>query len=69
MVSLADGTKPYETFNLGVFVIALLAAATMLVILPIGFIFHFQPILWAALIATAAQFVAIYKMTAARLFE
>ena len=69
MVNVADNSKPYEKFNIGTFIIALLGAALMLVILPVGFIFRSEIILWAALVATAMQFIAIYKMTAARLFE
>ena len=36
----------------------------MLLILPIGFIFHPSIILYAALLGTALFFVAIWKMTA-----
>ncbi|AWK86741.1 hypothetical protein [Azospirillum thermophilum] len=61
--------KPYETFRLGVFIPAVLASAILLLALPIGFIFHFQVILYAALLATAGEFVAIYRMTAGRLLE
>lgn len=60
--------RPYEKFDISKFVAAILASAVMLLILPIGFIFHFEVILYAALLATALQFVAIWKMTAARLF-
>jgi hypothetical protein len=54
----------YEHFNLGIFVLGLLAAALMLLILPIGFIFHPSIVLYVALLGTALFFVAIWKMTA-----
>ncbi|KAA0581289.1 hypothetical protein FZ983_10150 [Azospirillum sp. B21] len=57
-------TPIYEQFNPGIFAIGLLAAAVMLLILPIGFIFHPTIILYAALLGTALYFVAIWKMTA-----
>lgn len=61
--------RPYERFHPGTFVLALLAAAVLLLILPIGFLLHSEVILYAALLGTVAQFVAIYRMTIARLFE
>lgn len=65
MTTHADPTAPvYERFNLGIFLLGLLAAAVMLLILPIGFIFHPTIILYAALLGTALYFVAIWKMTA-----
>lgn len=57
-------TPIYEHLNLGIFLLGLLAAALMLLILPIGFIFHPSIILYAALLGTALFFVAIWKMTA-----
>ncbi|PWC35862.1 hypothetical protein [Azospirillum sp. TSO35-2] len=54
----------YETFNLGIFILGILAAAVMLLILPIGFIFKSTVILYAALFGTAVYFVMIYMMTA-----
>lgn len=48
-----DGTHHdegmYETVNPVIFIIGLLAAAGLLLILPIGFIFHPVPLLYAAL--------------------
>ncbi len=65
MATHTDLNAPiYEHFNLGIFVLGLLAAALMLLILPIGFIFHLSIILYAALLGTALFFVAIWKMTA-----
>ncbi len=54
----------YERFNPGIFLLGLLAAALMLLILPIGFIFHPTIILYAALLGTAVYFGAIWMMTA-----
>lgn len=54
----------YEHFNLGIFLLALLGAALLLLILPIGFIFHPPVVLYAGLLGTAIFFVAIWMMTA-----
>ncbi|QCG88372.1 hypothetical protein [Azospirillum sp. TSH100] len=54
----------YERFNPGIFLLGLLGAAVLLLILPIGFIFHPTVVLYAALLGTALFFVAIWKMTA-----
>ncbi|CBS86750.1 hypothetical protein [Azospirillum lipoferum] len=65
MATHTDLNAPvYEKFNLGIFLLGLLAAALMLLILPIGFIFHPSIILYAALLGTALYFVAIWMMTA-----
>ncbi len=65
MATHTDLNAPvYEQFNLGIFLLGLLAAAAMLLILPIGFIFHPSIILYAALLGTALYFVAIWMMTA-----
>ncbi|MFS2010479.1 hypothetical protein ACCD06_11450 [Azospirillum sp. CT11-132] len=65
MATHTDLNAPiYEHFNPGIFLLGLLAAALMLLILPIGFIFHLSIILYAALLGTALFFVAIWKMTA-----
>lgn len=54
----------YETFNPITFIIGILASAGLLLILPIGFIFHPAPLLYAALAATALFFVVVFKITA-----
>ncbi|CAO3444573.1 hypothetical protein [Azospirillum largimobile] len=65
MATHTDLNAPvYEQFNLGIFLLGLLAAALMLLILPIGFIFHPTVILYAALLGTAVYFGAIWMMTA-----
>ena len=65
MTTQAELNAPvYESFNLGIFLLGLAAVALMLLILPIGFIFHPTIILYAALLGTASYFVAIWKMTA-----
>ncbi|MFP5515875.1 MAG: hypothetical protein ACLGJC_22685 [Alphaproteobacteria bacterium] len=65
MATHTDLNAPvYEHFNPGIFSLGLLAAALMLLILPIGFIFHPVIILYTALLGTALYFVAIWKMTA-----
>ncbi|WP_042695479.1 hypothetical protein [Azospirillum sp. B506] len=65
MASHTDLNAPiYEHVNPGIFVLGVLAAAVLLLILPIGFLFHPTIILYAALLGTALFFVAIWKMTA-----
>ncbi|WP_042442875.1 hypothetical protein [Azospirillum sp. B510] len=65
MTTHNDPNAPiHEHFNLGIFLLGLLAAALMLLILPIGFLFHPAIILYAALLGTALFFVAIWMMTA-----
>ena len=65
MATHTDLNAPvYEQFNLGIFLLGLVGAAVMLLILPIGFIFHPSIILYAALLGTALYFVAIWMMTA-----
>lgn len=65
MATHTDLNAPiYERFNLGIFLLGLLGAAVLLLILPIGFLFHPTIVLYAALLGTALFFVAIWKMTA-----
>lgn len=66
MASAIHDGEIYEKFNLFTFVIGILAAAGLLLVLPIGFIFHPAVLIYAALLGTATFFVAIYRMTKGR---
>ena len=55
--NLAGGM--YETFNLPVFLLGVLAAAGLLLILPIGFLFHPTILIYAAVGGTAVYFAVV----------